>query len=948
MLRVNSKHQMRRRGAVLPMVTICLIALVGAMALAVDIGLIADARAEMQDHVDAAVMAAVREMDGVSANNNEPAAQTTARLIVSQNRVFGKLLNSTDTGAGGNVSNLQTGVYRYSGGAFTPVFVAPNAGENYSAATMTLQADQATFFARIFGMTKQTISTKATAVYRPRDLAIVLDYSGSMTFGTRNSLHGTGTSGNSDYGGGSPRFSQNADPNFPRFGPWSIFPKDDPASPSGGTWPISPMQSLKFIPDTGGYSYGPANTTFESASGPPLVNDFKTKLVTGMTSNYNVTAWGWKIRTDGATPLITGGTPAYDPLDLTNPTVMPAPEELANQNHADWPRVSNFGDKFPMKVRTVTGAPAGLDANPADFAFSANEYVNFIITERANLTTDSRLFPISNSTSTAAGTANWFDGTNAFDGTTNQTDFTSSTALNNLHHRGFQTWGYGPDFKGYTMGPGYYGKTFYMWPPDPRDPDGGAPPAQGSVSTSTVVAGVAQPSYRWGDWRRRFFFFNDTNLNDNFWNSGGARRTISASNVNYNAILAWIKSGPKVFPDNLRCGRVKYYTSIPDTITGNGGTPAPANEEERFWKEYIDYVVGAGSYGPSSYIYGTSGSNSLNGQSFGSPTVFQGGLTTPYKMCYADIPIHPRAHFWFGPMTMVDFMLAYTGGRGGSGMMPGACHEAQTWQLKAGVQSALDDIKKNHPNDQTSLIYFSDLSAYATPRAALTDQYDNVKKFLWYPSSIGGSAPSSYLATDTNEIYPFTTAWASNGTGVIPRGEGGTCPEMGFKVAFNQFSASSSAPNGGLGRIGASKIVIFETDGVPNATCGGTPHLGAGNLSYYDGSIGSGGSGSADSNAVAVVTNMRSTTDGFGTRTRVHAIAFGDLMELPLSTAGQNGLNFLADIQNAGGTGMVGTGAARSIQSFKIIRGDYDTRIKNLRTAFENIMQGDVQISLIE
>ena len=23
-------------------------------------------------------------------------------------------------------------------------------------------------------------------------------------------------------------------------------------------------------------------------------------------------------------------------------------------------------------------------------------------------------------------------------------------------------------FQGYSMGPGYYGKTFYMWPPDPR------------------------------------------------------------------------------------------------------------------------------------------------------------------------------------------------------------------------------------------------------------------------------------------------------------------------------------------------------------------------------------------------------------------------------------------------------------------------------------------------
>src|SRR5206468_284049 len=30
------------------------------------------------------------------------------------------------------------------------------------------------------------------------------------------------------------------------------------------------------------------------------------------------------------------------------------------------------------------------------------------------------------------------------------------------------TEGYGLNFKGYSMGPGYYGKTFYLWPPDPR------------------------------------------------------------------------------------------------------------------------------------------------------------------------------------------------------------------------------------------------------------------------------------------------------------------------------------------------------------------------------------------------------------------------------------------------------------------------------------------------
>src|SRR5207247_4310158 len=56
------------------------------------------------------------------------------------------------------------------------------------------------------------------------------------------------------------------------------------------------------------------------------------------------------------------------------------------------------------------------------------------------------------------------------------------------------------------------------------------------------------------------------------------------------------------------------------------------------------------------------------------------------------------------------------------------------------------------------------------------------------------------------------------GWGDIPNAAGGTCPDMAFKVAYNQFSGAT----GYNGRRGAAKVVIFETDGVPNHHCGGT------------------------------------------------------------------------------------------------------------------------------
>src|SRR5262249_45947908 len=101
-----------------------------------------------------------------------------------------------------------------------------------------------------------------------------------------------------------------------------------------------------------------------------------------------------------------------------------------------------------------------------------------------------------------------------------------------------------------------------------------------------------------GDWRKRFFYNGGTTTpldGDNSrlwststkqWNQAGG----STYAVNYNAILAWIKSGPKVLPDNLRAGRVLYYSAIPSSIPSSGGT-----DDQRFWRAYLDYVIGNGS-----------------------------------------------------------------------------------------------------------------------------------------------------------------------------------------------------------------------------------------------------------------------------------------------------------------------------------------------------------------
>src|SRR5262249_43372754 len=115
--------------------------------------------------------------------------------------------------------------------------------------------------------------------------------------------------------------------------------------------------------------------------------------------------------------------------------------------------------------------------------------------------------------------------------------------------------GYGANYQGFTVGPRYWGKTFFIWPPDPRTPDATA---------------------RGGDWRKRFFFKADgtTPCNDNtlLWDAGGNWKNPSGNYViNYKAILRWIKdttgtNNVNPFPSQMRNGRVILYDSIPDDV----------------------------------------------------------------------------------------------------------------------------------------------------------------------------------------------------------------------------------------------------------------------------------------------------------------------------------------------------------------------------------------------
>ena len=81
--------------------------------------------------------------------------------------------------------------------------------------------------------------------------------------------------------------------------------------------------------------------------------------------------------------------------------------------------------------------------------------------------------------------------------------------------------------------------------------------------------------------------------NSKLWDSNGNWQAPSSSGyqIDYAAILNFIKNvGPSVFPSQLQSGRILYYSSIPSTIDTSVWPPADLNQ--RFWKDYIDYVLG--------------------------------------------------------------------------------------------------------------------------------------------------------------------------------------------------------------------------------------------------------------------------------------------------------------------------------------------------------------------
>ena len=839
----------RRQGTVLPLVAVSLVGLVGFTALAIDLGMLLVAHTECQHAADCAAMAGARTLNGdIASNNNYANAGPNVITAATACKVFNQQIQSSWV-------HYEIGYYTYDRNTNTFGKLLPSSGEtmpsneSWSLATVTVNFGNPSFFAKVLGISTLQTSAVATAVHRPRDIAIIIDLSGSMSF---DSLLG------GNYNGARTQ-SLNPETVYPQFGQYSAF---NPVATS--VYTLSDGEVL-----------GLANVTVNTDAGTPIVNDFyQNALGAALVPAFTAAPASFATTPDGDLPLKT------------------------NMNAAGQPYASRLQD-----VLGSTSYNAGFETNGYSFA-------------------------------------NFYGGT-------------SKT------------------FYGYTTGPSYWGKTFFIWPPDPR------------------------AQY---DWRKLFFLKADqiTPLDDNslLWTTGTsavskAPRTASATNyyINYAQILRWLRNtGPNPFPSQLRAGRIYYYTAIPDPGTTTATDPTfnarfyvqdPVDLNERFWKHYIDYVLGfyQSATGPVYSIinanvgYGddfTWGSKSISAK----PVAGVNGEPSPARyMNYADNPPRGKTRWWFSPMTMIDFIdnynqyLANQRGR----WMPGTAHQASSWGCKIGMRAAIQDIEKNHPNDYCCLSFFDSPQTSSTStgrfnrvRTPLGRSYSQMIDKLFYPP----------ITVDNQATYPEINCYDATNMNPVPHAQGSTTPSMSFMQAYNQFATSSSLATynpsgplgdaGGLGRKGAQKVVIFETDGMVNQAANASFVNNGAYQSYYKiripGEYPTLSGSSVDTQLYGIaqaICNMdTASTPGYSSVRKpalIHCIAYGSLFDPSVSpgagTTRSQALGVLQQIQYIGKTQSDPTTA---LQSYKIIIGTADNRINLIKQCVEKIMRDSVSVTLIE
>jgi len=1046
--------------------------MVGFLALSIDLGMLAIARTQVQQAADLTALTAMRTMNGNSSiNYNQSAATTNAQNVVTYNSILGQSLQSSQL-------QLTFGSYDYNQttGAFQANF-PPTSGspETAVAATVTSNGLPSAFSQIWKTQLLPNVSASAQAVHRPRDIALVMDLSGSMRFGTCLGF---------DFYTNS-RTSNNPDTLIPTFGHYSSNnaglqgPSTNQTS-SDDSYTISPSNTTaanssysltfvnNFIQDAayttplvrafdsysssdGGVTWtAPTTKTpqlpssalasvpggdvplFKSGSTVTYATDVK-DVVGSATRNPSWELDGYSNYTNGSltNPLATLGQSNYTSAPFKGYTQGPG---YYGQTFFIWPpdprRPLSTNPAAPTLWSSTANDTATINQFLADFGYVASDFGNtaFTTTLSAAITTTTATSMTVVSKSPFPTTANYYilieSEVIKVTGGANTTSWTVTRGLNGTtaatHSSGRTVflWS-GPPLTGlYTAAstgtlPNKTLPTSQTWPwPN----DGGAtlqtylttyvytPSSAGNpphlLGTADAAYQQIMRLYNWNyvidnvgttpcDWRIRFFGVDDNTLLLN--NSGSLN--LPGNNtyqINYNEILRWITqtlspsgSITNPFPAQLHGGRITFYGSIPAAITGTW--PSYGSTDQRFWVEFIDHVLGfrqtaAGQYTDissqvgygSDFTWGTMSRNT-------NPSTIQ-------YMSYTDIPLRPNLRYWFSPILMVDYLQNYNMSNNVSNyffMQPGDSYEAPNYTAKQAYVSAVTTMQNDHPNDWVTLAQYSwpRTSANDTNgrlncvRCPLGTNYNYATSALLFPFGTINADGS----VNSTEIVPYT---ADPATGLIPsadfkdapRADGDTCFAMALMLCHNQFavtlptdstlrSFTTSSPitfptgmAGGMGRKGAQKVVIFETDGLAN--CSATANLvTSGTYSYYKIRYDMNKPNSSEYPSIStanindptvlsqVYSLIQQLVTSYGTTRnpfRLYAIGFGPVFQGSNAAAAKTTLQTM---QYYAGTQ---SSASTALPSNQIITGTDTQMSTNMIDTFTKILENGVQIALVK
>ena len=1006
----GSPRSQSRAGSIIPMLALGIIGLFGFVALGIDIGMLTIAKTQAQNAADLAALTAARTLNGnssVSAYNNVAATQN-AQAILSYNSILKQPIQNSQL-------VLTYGSYDYSQSSQTfSANYPPTTGVAWTAVAATVTSNNLpAVFSTIFGSQfLPNVTCSAQAVHRPRDIAMVMDLSASMRFGTCLGFDFyTAT-----------RTTNNPDTVVPAFGHYA----------TNSSLLIGPTTNS--VSGADNYTVSPSNTTVGNGS----------YSLTYINSFYQNAAY--------ASTLIR----AFDSYSSTDGGVT-------------WTAPTTQTPQLPpSSYATTPGGDVPLFANGSSTTYAQN--VNQVLGTTGSPGTVNPLWCLDGYAAYVAGKPDT-SGTGGIPKVWLQSDYSATP------------------FSGYTKGPGYYGKTFFLWPPDPRNTNtlsgstltaylnligvtnavdqatlssnwatwqgqGVGPGSTGLANLQAWLSGTTTKGgpykavggpwvpgsnnkapvyyavcrlFNWAfpagstwsgttlktgtsfsaDWRVRFFGTSD---NTKIFNSNGSLNppgtngmwpgsgsATAASLLTYNAILSWLTNTADPFPTQLRSGRIKYYGSIPTAITGSW--PNWGNTDQRFWVEFIDHVLGFNQTAAASYVdlTGRNGTYGMTGygQDFAWGTVtINSPPTSPQYMNYNDNPARPLLRHWFSPILMVDLLqncnmyentspYGYNLGLNFFPKTPGNSYEAPLYTAKQAFVAAVTTMQNNHPNDWFTMM------SYSQPRASATDPNGRL-------NCVSSPLGTNYAYASSALLFPFSTINADgscNNTEVTPydadpatstipsanfvdtnRSSGDTCFAMGLMLAYNQFAqtpssdtvlrtfVSSSPINfptgmaGGLGRKGAQKVVIFETDGIPN--CMATATLATnGSYTYYPIRYNMNNPqnseypsvtplGINDPNVLSqiqsLIQQMSTTYSTTRNPFKLYAIGFGPVFQ------GQDASAALSTLQSMQYWAGTQSSPSTPLASNQIITGTGSQMSANMTDAFTTILQNGVQVALIQ